>query len=388
MPAKKKPAIDPGLVKARMRVIGSARKYLEDTGYLEVQTPVLHPRLSGFEKGTGFSTYSASLGERLWFRAAPELYLKRLLVGWGSDGPEKIFEIATCLRDELDEEWPRESFDRPEFTLLEAYASAEDHWSLEPLLRGMLEAAIARLEGESLLPSSAAKTACARLRLPWQRRSYAELLSTLDGGLDLERLLRSSWSQTVKGKGDDAALQAKAMETRAADPRLREAAATLTYRVGKLAPYLRTGPQDYWYDFLDHAFQTKVAPTLKGPIIVHGLPVESSPLAASNDGIHCEKWELYLDGVRVALGQRELMDPQAQKVRFQHLDRLRRLGYDLMPEPDERFIDDLASWPAGRPLIGLGLYLDRVAGSMLGLVQEDGRGQERMVPHLFKSSEA
>ena len=119
-------------------------------------------------------------------------------------------------------------------------------------------------------------------------------------------------------------------------------------------------------------------------MIVHGLPVESSPLAESDDGIHSLKWELYLDGVRVALGQRELMDAEAQTVRFQHLDRLRRQGYDLLPEPDETFLEDLARWPAERPVIGMGIYLDRLAGSLLGLVSGDGHGQERMLPNLYK----
>jgi lysyl-tRNA synthetase class II len=165
---------------------------------------------------------------------------------------------------------------------------------------------------------------------------------------------------------------------------LRETCAALANRAGNLASYLRAGPQGYWYDFLDHAFRTQIAPTLKGPIVVHGLPLESSPLAESTDGIHCEKWELYIDGVRVALGQRELMDASAQKVRFQHIDNLRRLGYELLPEPDERFLKDLERWPAGQPLIGMGVYMDRLAGSALGLVKGDGQGQERMIPNLFK----
>ncbi|MCH8190041.1 MAG: hypothetical protein IIC80_01665, partial [Chloroflexi bacterium] len=121
-------AIDTRLVRGRMRVVGAARNRLEREGFLEVQTPLLHHRLSGFERGAGFSTFSSSLGERLWFRAAPELYLKRLLIDGQSGGMDKLFEIAVCSRDELDEATPRESFDRPEFTLLEAYACAPGHW--------------------------------------------------------------------------------------------------------------------------------------------------------------------------------------------------------------------------------------------------------------------
>ncbi len=379
------PAAEPRLLRARMRLIGATRHFLEDRGYQEVQTPVLHPRLSGFERGTGFSTYSASLGERLWFRAAPELYLKRLLIDWGKTGPGRIFEMAVCLRDEWDEAAPRERFDRPEFTLLELYAPERNHWSLEPLLRRLIDSAIGALEAEELIAGAAATAACARLRRPWARRTFAELILGMEPKADLERILQSaSGMTTARAKAARPQSQARAIEARAGDARLRETCAGLAYRAGNLASYLRAGPQGYWYDFLDHAFRTQIAPTLKGPIVVHGLPLESSPLAESTDGIHCEKWELYIDGVRVALAQRELMDASAQKVRFQHIDNLRRLGYELLPEPDERFLKDLERWPAGQPLIGMGVYMDRLAGSALGLVKGDGQGQERMIPNLFK----
>ncbi|MBI3743218.1 MAG: hypothetical protein HY261_02905 [Chloroflexi bacterium] len=367
--------IETKMVKGRIRFVGAARRFLEDEGYLEVQTPVLHRRLGGFEKGVGFTSFSSSLGERLWFRAAPELYLKRLLAEWNDPAADKIFELAVCMRDEWDEHAPWEGFDRPEFTLLEVYTKADDHWSLEKLLHGLAEQAIARLESEKLIAGEQAKDAVARLHRPWERKTYAELLRTLDPAFELETLLRHTWAQISRSGGDATARQAKAIQARAEDARLRDACAELAYQSGRLAPYLRVGPQGYWYDFLDHAFRMRIAPTLKGPVLVHGLPLESSPLAESEDGVHCQKWELYVDGLRVAL---------AQRVRFQHLDHLRRLGYDLLPEPDETFIDELGRWPAGRPLIGMGVYVDRLAGSVLGIVTKDGTGQERMLPNLFK----
>ncbi|MEE9285919.1 MAG: amino acid--tRNA ligase-related protein, partial [Dehalococcoidia bacterium] len=281
----------------------------------------------------------------------------------------------------------------PEFTLLEAYACVEDHWSLEPLLRDLIADGIDRLEAEGLADTPEARSVWTRFRAAaggWKRQTYGELLRQLDSGFDLEALLRSASDAGGQDASPgepmyrDAQLHAEAIEARAGDARLRDAAAQLAYQAGGLAPYLRAGPQGYWYDFLEHAFRTKIAPSLQGPVIVHDLPVESSPLAESHDGIHSLKWELYLDGVRVALGQRELMDAQAQTVRFQHLDRLRRQGYDLLPEPDETFLEDLARWPGDRPVIGMGLYVDRLAGSLLGLVRGDGQGQERMLPNLYK----
>lgn len=380
--------LEPELVKGRMRFIGAARQFLEARGFLEVQTPVLHPRLGGFEKGVGFSTFSSSLGERLWFRAAPELYLKRFIIEGQRAGIDRIFELAICLRDEYNERVPADSFDRPELTLLELYSCEDDPWVMEALLRGMLEGAVARLNGEKLLLGSEAKKASAMLLRPWKRQEFGALLTSVDPAFDLEVLLNATWAggpdkQPPDGP-DRATYQARAIEARAGAEALRDAAQGLAYRGGGLGQYLRLGPQGYWYDFIDHAFQTRVAPALIEPTIVHRMPLESSLLAESSDGVHCEKWELYASGVRVALAQKELMDAAAQRVRFEHLDRLRRLGYELVPEPDESFIAALEAWPAGRPLVGMGVYIDRLAGIVLGILGQDARGQERMIPNLFK----
>ncbi len=382
MAAGKTNTVESGLVLGRMALINAARQSLSAAGYAEVQTPILHRKLSGFEKGSGFSTFSASLGERLWLRAAPELYLKRMLVGLQGQGVNKLFEMALCVRDEFDETNPREGFDRPEFTLLELYAVEKDPASLEKLLRKTIDLAVKQLEKRRLLKSPEAKAGAKSLRAPWERKRYSDLLKTIDPKFDLELLLQP---KVKPAKGDRVALHAAALESRANDAALRDASAALAYKTGGLEAKLRTGPQGYWYDYIDHAFRTKVAPKLAGPVVVYDTPLESSPLAESEDGIHAQKWDLYHNGVRIALGQRELMDANAQTVRFKHLDTLRRLGYGLLPEPDEAFLDELKKWPQTKPVIGMGLYMDRLAGSLFGIVAPDGSGQERILPNLFKS---
>ncbi len=359
-----------------MRLIAGLRQAFDAAGYTEVQTPLLQRRLSGFEKGAGFSTYSAALGERLWLRAAPELYLKRLVLQAPKGELDHIYEMALCLRDDLEEGGVPESFDRPEFTLLELYAVEEDPASLEALLRQAISKAARGL--------GASKEAQA-LQGKWPRAQFGDLLQGLDKNFDLDGLLRASLPKMRRSAGSAAAMDALAIEARANDPALRSAAANLVYQGGDLAQYLRAGPQGYWWEFVERVWRTRVAPTLKGPLIVEGFPVEASPLVQSDDGIHALKWELYLNGVRIALGSRELMDAEDLKVRFQMLDRLRRLGYGQLPEPDEAFLTELEAWPTGRPLIGLGIYVDRLAGSLLGLLKKDGRGQERMLPNLYKA---
>ena len=183
-------AFDPKAVKGRTRFLGAMRRHLEAQGYLEVQTPVLQRKLSGFEKGTGFSTFSSSLGERLWFRAAPELYLKRLMIQGQAAGIDHIFEMAVCLRDEYNELQPRDSFDRPEFTLLEAYSCQDDPWAFEALLRGMLEEAAKVLEADGLARNAKTRKGLNLLLKPWERREYASLISSIDPSVDLEGLLQ------------------------------------------------------------------------------------------------------------------------------------------------------------------------------------------------------
>ena len=216
----------------------------------------------------------------------------------------------------------------------------------------------------------------------WKQLGFGDALRTLDADFDLEGLLAKS---APRSNGADAEAQAEAIEVRAADSALVAASEGLLRSAADLSPYLRRGPQGYWFEFLERAFREGVAPSLVEPTVVHSLPLESSPLAQSSDGVHCDKWELYVGGLRVALAQRELMDADAQAVRFRHIEHLRRQGYDVLPEPDRRFVEELRRWPSGAPLVGMGVYLDRLLGVILGLVTPDGRGQERMLPQRFQA---
>lgn len=370
--------MDVSLVKGRMRVLAALRGALAAAGYAEVQTPLLQRSLSGFESGAGFSTYSASLGERLWLRAAPELYLKRLVLNAPKGELDRIYELAVCLRDELDDVSGPGAFDRPEFTLLELYAVEEDAGSLEGLLRDLLGAVVGELKQGGLSVNEKAFAG------KWERRQFGDLLQELDSNFELERLLHKSVPKMRRSAASAAASDALAIEARASDPALRSAAANLVYQAGDVAEYLRAGPQGYWWEFVERAFRTRVAPNLQGPVIVEGFPLEASPLVQSDDSVHGMKWELYAGGVRVAIGSRELMNAADLKVRFQMLDRLRRLGYGRLPEPDAAFLAELEGWPRERPLIGMGIYVDRLAGILLGLLTAAGKGQERMLPNLFK----
>jgi len=365
------------LVRGRLTFVNALRNFLQEQNYVEVQTPLLHRRLAGFEKGVGFSTYSASLGERLWLRAAPELYLKRLIIEWGPKEASKLFEFALCLRDDFDEASPSDSFDRPEFTLLELYTVDEDYERLELLLRDAIVVGVNALRSVGVLPNDGSPFGTG----DWSRIGFAESLKKLDEGFDLDELLASAGSGVV-AKGADG--HAEAIEVRAADADLVAASERVLRQVADLTPYLRMGPQGYWFDFVERAFRQGIVPSFTEPTVVHSLPLESSPMAQSSDGVHCDKWELYMGGLRVALAQRELMDANVQAVRFRHIDHLRRQGYDVLPEPDKEFVEVLRKWPVGAPLVGMGIYVDRLIGLILGLVSPDGHGQEQMIPNVFK----
>ena len=225
---------DPSMVRGRVAFVKALRGVLEERGYGEVQTPLLHTRLAGFEKAVGFSTYSASLGERLWFRAAPELYLKRLIIDWGPEEANKLFEVALCLRDDFDEAAPADSFDRPEFTLLEVYAIDDDHDAFAGLLREVIAAGVQALRTAGAIDDVPAVTG------DWKRLGFGDALRALDADFDLEGLLAKS---APRSNGADAEAQAEAIEVRAADSALVAASEGLLRSAADLSPIFAGAPR-------------------------------------------------------------------------------------------------------------------------------------------------
>jgi lysyl-tRNA synthetase class 2 len=296
----------------RSRVVAAMRSHLAARGYVEVETPMLHT-IPGGASAKPFVTHHNALDIDLYLRIAPELHLKRLLVGGLTD---KLFEINRCFRNEGLS--PRHN---PEFTTLELYEAYVDYTGMmkltEELITTVAETVLGTLQigyGGTELDLSA----------PWPRRSMAELVQTATG-VDFLAL--------------DSA----------------EAAREASARVGAA---LNGG--ENWGQALEAAFAARVEDTLIQPIHVTGFPRDISPLAKAdrNDPRLVERFETYIYGWEIANAFSELNDPQDQRERFEAQVRARAAGDEEAQRLDEDYVTALEYGlpPCG----GLGIGIDRL----------------------------
>jgi lysyl-tRNA synthetase class 2 len=299
-------------LRRRSRIVAALRGHLVARGYLEVETPMLHT-IPGGASAKPFVTHHNALDIDLYLRIAPELHLKRLVVGGLAD---KVFEINRCFRNEGLS--PRHN---PEFTSLELYEAYVDY------------SAMMRLTEE--LVSAAAEAVLGRLRIgyggteidlspPWPRRGMAELVQAATG-VDFLTI--------------DTAADARA------------AAASLGVAL--------TGAEN-WGQALEAVFAARVEDTLLAPVHVTGFPRDISPLAKADraDPRLAERFETYIYGWEVANAFSELTDPQDQRARFEAQMRARAAGDEEAQPLDEDYVTALEYGlpPCG----GLGIGIDRL----------------------------
>jgi len=299
-------------LRRRSRVIAAMRSWLLERGYLEVETPMLHA-IAGGATAKPFITHHNALDIDLYLRIAPELHLKRLVVGGLAD---KVFEINRCFRNEGLS--PRHN---PEFPSLELYEAYVDY------------AAMMRLTEE--IVANVTEAACGGLRIsyggteidltpPWPRRSMAELV----------------------------------LEKTGVDFLAIDNAATARQAAGKLGCAL-TGKEN-WGQALEAAFAAKIEDTLIQPIHVTGFPRDISPLAKGdpNDPRLVERFETYVYGWEIANAFSELNDPLDQRARFEAQMQARAAGDEEAQPLDEDYV--LALEYGLPPCGGLGIGIDRL----------------------------
>ncbi len=299
-------------LRRRSRIVAALRSHLVEHGYLEVETPMLHT-IPGGASAKPFVTHHNALDIELYLRIAPELHLKRLVVGGLAD---KVFEINRCFRNEGLS--PRHN---PEFTTLELYEAYVDY------------TAMIRLTEE--LISTAAKTVLGTLRIdyggsgidlspPWPRRSMAELVREATG-VDFLTL-----------DGPEAA------------------------RIAASALGVALAGGENWGQALEAVFAARVEDDLIAPIHVTGFPRDISPLAKVDraDPRLAERFETYIYGWEVANAFSELTDPQDQRARFEAQMKARAAGDEEAQLLDEDYVTALEYGlpPCG----GLGLGIDRL----------------------------
>jgi len=296
----------------RSRVVAAMRSHLAARGYVEVETPMLHT-IPGGASAKPFVTHHNALDIDLYLRIAPELHLKRLLVGGLTD---KLFEINRCFRNEGLS--PRHN---PEFTTLELYEAYVDYTAMMKLTEELITTAAETVLGTLQIGYGGTEL---DLSAPWPRRSMAELVQTATG-VDFLAL--------------DSA----------------EAAREASARVGAA---LNGG--ENWGQALEAAFAARVEDTLIQPIHVTGFPRDISPLAKAdrNDARLVERFETYIYGWEIANAFSELNDPQDQHERFEAQMRARAAGDEEAQLLDEDYVTALEYGlpPCG----GLGIGIDRL----------------------------
>ena len=298
------------LFKLRARVVSFIRKFLDASGYLEVETPVLQP-LYGGAAARPFTTHYEALDATFYLRIADELYLKRCIVG----GLEKVYEIGHDFRNE-----GLSRFHNPEFTMAEWYEAYADYEGVRETTETMLSSMVQELFGTTTLERHGATLS---FQQPFARKDYYSLVRET-AGVDLTSATRAELQDALKR---------------------RNVVDTEQFTVPKLT---------------DEVFKTYVEPTLVQPTFVFDYPKSLSPLAKvkRGDPQRVERWELFIQKREVANAFSELNDPEDQAERFAQQANLRAAGDQDAQQLDEDFLRALEYGMP--PTGGVGLGVDRL----------------------------
>ncbi|HVS18347.1 MAG TPA: lysine--tRNA ligase [Planctomycetota bacterium] len=295
---------------ARAKVLQGVRAFLDGQGYLEVETPILQP-LFGGATARPFVTHYNALDADFYLRIAPELYLKRLIVG----GLERVYEIARNFRNE-----GLSTRHNPEFTMLELYEAQADYRRMMEISEQMLERLARDVAGGTKVTFRGAEY---DLRAPFARRGYGELFRE-HNGCEFD---------------DQPAVRARASE------------------LGLAAP------GNYW-KLMNDVFEATVEEHLAGPVFVTDYPVAICPLAKTSpdDPRVAERFELFVAGMELGNAFTELNDPAEQERRFAE-----QLDAKDPERPGEVDLDYVTALEYGMPPTGgLGIGIDRLCMLLTG----------------------
>lgn len=300
----------------RTKIVQAIREYLNARGYLEVETPMMQT-IPGGAAAKPFKTHHNALDMDLFLRIAPELYLKRLLVG----GFERVYEINRNFRNE-----GISTRHNPEFTMLEFYTAYADYRDLMDLTEKMISAVAQDVLGTTTVESEGHQIS---LAAPWKRISYID--SLLEAGVPADII-------------DDAG------KARAYAQKLG-AKITGGEPIGKL---------------LNEIFEALVEPKLIQPTFITDYPTDISPLSKKCDDnpAFVERFELFVVGRELANAFSELNDPIDQKERLLKQAAEREAGDDEAHQMDEDFIRALEYGMP--PAAGEGIGIDRLVMLLTG----------------------
>ena len=321
----------------RCTIAAELRDFFNARGFLEVETPMLHP-VAGGAAARPFGTHHNSLDMELFLRIAPELYLKRLLIG----GFDRVFELNRCFRNE-----GLSSGHNPEFTMLEFYQAYSSFTELMDLLEELLRGLVASRAADGMKLQF--RDHVCDFGPPFARRFLAD--AVLEKNPQLQRQEQGPAAWQLPGRE---LLAERATEC---GIEVRE-----DWGAGKIALEL---------------FEKTAEGDLQGPVFITHYPAEVSPLARCVDNrsvdeetadeetpVLAERFELFAGGLEIANGFSELNDPEEQRRRFEHQAQAQRAGDAEAMPVDEDYLRALEYGMP--PAAGAGIGVDRLVMLLSG----------------------
>ncbi|MGB9072617.1 MAG: lysine--tRNA ligase [Terriglobales bacterium] len=308
----------------RSRLVQSFRRYFDALGFIEVETPMMHP-IAGGAVARPFKTHHNTLDMDLFLRIAPELYLKRLTVG----GFDRVYEINRNFRNEgLGWRW------NPEFTMLEAYQAYTDYLGIMNTTQGAIEQAVRDV-------TRGTKTKWGDEEIDWASANWRRMT--------MREAIIQFWPEKAGEKPE------------IGDFATHDAVKALAMRVRGAGGDLAYDPNEPPGKTIAGLFEAVAEEHLTQPTIIYEFPTAVSPLSKQkpDEPDWTERWEIFAGKMEIANGFSELNDPEDQRRRFEAQLQARERGDEEAHQMDEDYIRALSYGmpPAG----GVGVGVDRLA---------------------------
>ncbi len=354
--------------KKRSRIVRGIRSFLDARDYLEVETPMMHPIIGG-AAARPFKTHHNALDIDLFMRIAPELYLKRLVVG----GFDRVYEINRNFRNE--------GIDRshnPEFTMLEFYQAYATYTDLMDLTEAMVGELAREVNGSTQVTWDGVAI---ELGAPWQRLTIRDAVRTLGGVANADAVFEDPIvaAEVCAGLKLPAADLVRVLLEGVPRDRIGEldyAETTAAWKASTDRALLARSIVER-YDSLEQRritaghlgyllFEATAEQKLVQPTFLTQFPLAVSPLARKNDqdGAFCDRFELFVNGKEIANGFSELNDPDDQRARFLAQVRAKQGGAAETMDYDEDYCRALEIGMP--PTAGEGIGIDRLAMLLTG----------------------
>ncbi|MBA3459521.1 MAG: lysine--tRNA ligase [Deltaproteobacteria bacterium] len=360
-------AVDPAVrevFKKRSAIVRGIRRFLDTRDFLEVETPMMHPIIGG-AAARPFVTHHNALDMKLFMRIAPELYLKRLVVG----GFDRVYEINRNFRNE-----GLSRNHNPEFTMLEFYWAYAQYTDLMDLTEAMIGELAREINGSTKVTWDGVEI---ELAAPWRRLSVRNAVKELGGVADAHHIFEDpefAAAFVLRNKHVPAADLARVL-AQGSSKKVEHAELTASLkaedrRAGAITSVLEHYTPEQRRITAGHIgyllFEAVAEDKLVQPTFLTEFPLAVSPLARKNDkdGAFCDRFELFVNGKEIANGFSELNDPDDQRARFQAQLTAKDAGADETMDYDEDYCRALeVGMP---PAAGEGIGIDRLAMLLTG----------------------